>query len=144
MVNAGGLPYLFGTLGATCPVYMSVASNLMTQILFSDTYHMIMQEEFYGNFEPCFSFSGINSALSKIVGVRFSQPIHLTGTEEKEIFYCLKYFTIYLGNAAGIVLTALPAGHSLGGAYWKIRKSAEDILYVSQFNHKKERYYHFV
>lgn len=45
-----------------------------------------------------------------------------------------------IGKASGIIITALPAGHSLGGAYWKIRKSSEDIIYAVRFNHKKERH----
>ena len=89
MMNVGGLPYLYGTLGATCPIYMSVASNLMTQILYSDIFHMIEQEEHHENFKASFPLTGINMALSKIIGVRFSQPIHLSGRSQTRLLLLL-------------------------------------------------------
>jgi len=34
---------------------------------------------------------------------------------------------------------ASAAGHSLGGAIWKIKKDTDDIVYAVNWNHKKER-----
>lgn len=120
--NAAGLAYLYGRLGATCPLYTTVATELMLQILFSDTFENIQNENTFNQFAETLPITGINSAIRNIIGVRFSQPIYLTG------------------KADGLALTAYPAGYTLGGSYWKIRKGSEDIFYASQFNHKKERY----
>lgn len=44
------------------------------------------------------------------------------------------------GKGHGLVITPLPAGHMLGGTIWKIVKDNEDeIVYMSDYNHKKER-----
>lgn len=51
------------------------------------------------------------------------------------------YFSIYLGKGIGLNITALPAGHMIGGSLWKISKIGEnDIIYAIDFNHKKERH----
>lgn len=40
-----------------------------------------------------------------------------------------------------IKITALPAGHMIGGAMWRItRHDEEDIIYAVDYNHKKERH----
>lgn len=75
----GGLPYLYGTLGATCPIYMTVAAFLMAQILFSDTFQQLEERENHASFHATFPLQGINVSLSKVIGIRYSQPIHLTG-----------------------------------------------------------------
>jgi cleavage and polyadenylation specificity factor subunit 2 len=43
------------------------------------------------------------------------------------------------GKGEGIKLTALCAGHMLGGCLWKIGKDEEEIVYAVDFAHKKER-----
>lgn len=46
-----------------------------------------------------------------------------------------------VGSGLGISITALPAGHSLGGTAWKISKTGEqDIFYAIDHNNKKERH----
>lgn len=46
-----------------------------------------------------------------------------------------------LGKGYGITVTPLPAGHTIGGTIWKILKvGEEDIVYATDFNHKKERH----
>ena len=48
--------------------------------------------------------------------------------------------TFLLGNGQGLTITALPAGHMIGGAIWKISKEGEEeIVYAVDYNHKKER-----
>jgi cleavage and polyadenylation specificity factor subunit 2 len=47
----------------------------------------------------------------------------------------------FTGRGHGITITALPAGHSLGGSIWKISKTGEqDIYYAIEHNNKKERH----
>lgn len=63
----------------------------------------------------------------------------------------MKYFSVGIwnktncfqltGKGHGITITPLPAGHTLGGAVWKISKSGEeDIYYAIDHNNKKERH----
>ena len=47
---------------------------------------------------------------------------------------------MYVGKGHGLVITPLPAGHMLGGTIWKIVKDGEEeIVYMLDYNHKKER-----
>jgi len=39
-----------------------------------------------------------------------------------------------------LILNASNAGHTLGGAIWKIKKDTDDIVYAVNWNHKKERH----
>jgi cleavage and polyadenylation specificity factor subunit 2 len=38
-----------------------------------------------------------------------------------------------------VIITAYPAGHSLGGAIWKIQKGSDVIVVALGYNHKRER-----
>lgn len=138
--HVGGLPFLYGRLGASCPVYMTLATSMMTQIVLGDTLFGTSPEFFQeaepssetlvtttttttnSNTESPVQASHVKAALSKIVGLRYSQSVALRG------------------KAEGISIAAFPAGHSLGGCYWRIRKGNEDIIYAVRINHKKERH----
>ena len=39
-----------------------------------------------------------------------------------------------------ITVTAYAAGHTLGGALWKVAKDAEDVIYAVDYNHRKEKH----
>jgi cleavage and polyadenylation specificity factor subunit 2 len=54
----------------------------------------------------------------------------------------LKYSqeTSLSGRGEGIVVTPYTAGHSLGGAIWKIAKDNDEIAYAVEYNHRKERH----
>lgn len=70
------------------------------------------------NYTAPFSYDQVDAAFDRIQRLRYSQPVSVAGA---------------------ISLLALPAGHSVGGAMWRIRKApAEDILYTPSFNHKRE------
>lgn len=49
-------------------------------------------------------------------------------------------FLTILGKCQGISITAYPAGHTIGGTIWKIKKDTEEIVYAVDYNHKKERF----
>ena len=46
---------------------------------------------------------------------------------------------IIAGKGQGFTLTALPAGHTVGGAIWQVATPAEEhIIYAPDFNHQRE------
>lgn len=48
---------------------------------------------------------------------------------------------IFTGKCQGLTITPFNAGHSLGGAIWKIRSpSAGTVLYAVDMNHMRERH----
>ena len=60
----------------------------------------------------------VDKAFDKIMTLRYSQPTILSH---------------------GITITAYPAGHSIGGTIWNIRKDQESIVVMLDWNHAKER-----
>ena len=40
------------------------------------------------------------------------------------------------GKGVGILITPFAAGHLLGGAVWRIRKTGEDFVYAPDYNHR--------
>ncbi|XP_035706591.1 cleavage and polyadenylation specificity factor subunit 2 isoform X2 [Folsomia candida] len=70
-----------------------------------------------------FNLDDIDSAFDNILQLEYNSTINLKG------------------SGLGISITALPAGHSLGGTAWKISKTGEqDIFYAIDHNNKKERH----
>lgn len=70
-----------------------------------------------------FSLDDIDSAFDKITQLKYNQSVSLKG------------------KGYGITITPLQAGHMIGGTIWKIVKvGEEDIVYATDFNHKKERH----
>ena len=60
----------------------------------------------------------VDKAFDRITTLRYSQPCTLSH---------------------GITITAYPAGHSIGGTIWNIRKDQENIVVMLDWNHAKER-----
>ncbi|GMM33099.1 cleavage polyadenylation factor subunit [Saccharomycopsis crataegensis] len=48
--------------------------------------------------------------------------------------------TIFKGKQDSITITAINAGHSLGGIIWLFNKSSEKIIYAPAWNHSKDSY----
>ena len=84
----------------------------------------------------------VNEAFDSLNTLRYSQPTHLQGA-----FLLLSTVTHTtqcgdnIGKCQGLTITPFSAGHTLGGAIWKIRSpSAGTIVYAVNLNHMKERH----
>lgn len=70
-----------------------------------------------------FSLDDVDAAFDRITQLKYNQSVSLKG------------------KGYGITLIPLPAGRMIGGTIWKIAKiGEEDIVYATDFNHKKERH----
>ena len=70
-----------------------------------------------------FTLDEVDACFEKMTQVQYSQTVSLRG------------------KGQGLTITALPAGHMVGGTIWKIVKDGEeDIVYAVDYNHKKERH----
>jgi cleavage and polyadenylation specificity factor subunit 2 len=82
----------------------------------------------------------VQEAFDSVHTLRYSQPTHLQGA----LFLALKnkpHINPALGKCQGMTITPFNAGHTLGGAIWKIRSpSSGTILYAVDMNHMKERH----
>ncbi|XP_030370142.1 probable cleavage and polyadenylation specificity factor subunit 2 [Scaptodrosophila lebanonensis] len=117
--HLGALPYLVGKLGLNCPIYATIPVFKMGQMFMYDLYmsHFNMYEF------DLFSLDDVDAAFDKITQLKYNQTVSLKG------------------KGYGISITPLNAGHMIGGTIWKIVKvGEEDIVYATDFNHKKERH----
>ncbi|XP_075145543.1 cleavage and polyadenylation specificity factor subunit 2 [Haematobia irritans] len=117
--HLGALPYLVGKLGLHCPIYATIPVHKMGQMFMYDLYmsHFNMYDF------DLFSLDDVDAAFDKIIQLKYNQTVSLKG------------------KGYGIAITPLPAGHMIGGTIWKILKvGEEDIVYATDFNHKKERH----
>jgi cleavage and polyadenylation specificity factor subunit 2 len=117
MNHCGALPYVMK--GNSFPVFATIPVHSLGQMTLYDYLKSKVQMEDF----DAFSISDVDYAFErKLVSLKYSQPYSLTGR-------CL-----------GITITAYPAGHTLGGTIWKIKKDTDVIVYAVDYNHKRERY----
>ncbi len=122
MEHCGGLPHVLARLAegsSTCAVLATVPVHHLGIVAMYDAYQSF--EQAHGHAPPSTTLDQIDSAFDRITMLRYLQP-----------------FTCMTGNAAGIHVTPIAAGHSLGGAMWRIRKHSEEIYYAIDFNHRKD------
>jgi len=117
--HLGALPYAFGKLGLNCKVYATLPVHKMGQMYMYDHFLTRQDQE---DFQETFSLDDVDTAFAAFVPVKFMQLSMLRGKGE------------------GITVTAYAAGHTLGGAVWKIGKDAEDVVYAVDYNVRKERH----
>jgi cleavage and polyadenylation specificity factor subunit 2 len=88
---------------------------------------MFMYDSFMSHYNQydfdLFSLDDVDAAFDRITQLKYNQSVSLKG------------------KGYGITITPLPAGRMIGGTIWKIVKvGEEDIIYATDFNHKKERH----
>ncbi|KAF2359510.1 Zn-dependent metallo-hydrolase RNA specificity domain [Trinorchestia longiramus] len=118
-LHLGAYPYLVGKCQLTCPVYATIPVYKNGQMFMYDWYQ---SHHSYDEFE-LFDLDDVDTAFERIIQVKYHQSINMRG------------------KGLGMSVSALPAGHMLGGCMWRItRDGEEDILYAVDYNHKKERH----
>lgn len=104
--------------GMNCPIYATLpVANMGRQALIDAVNSKILTEEF-----DMFTKQDIDDVFNKIVKLKYSESVALAG------------------KCFGIVITPFPAGHSLGGTIWRIKKDTDDIIYAINYNHRRERH----
>ncbi|XP_018013297.1 probable cleavage and polyadenylation specificity factor subunit 2 [Hyalella azteca] len=118
-LHLGAFPYLVGKCQLSCPVYATIPVYKNGQMFMYDWYQ---SHHSYDEFE-LFDLDDVDAAFERIIQVKYHQSINMRG------------------KGLGMSISALPAGHMLGGCMWRItRDGEEDILYAVDYNHKKERH----
>ncbi len=110
------MPYVVGALGVSCPILTTVPVHHLGHVTLYDAYQSYLMTN--GSPPPHISLDYIDKTFENITMLRFAQ-------------------TFYLNNST-IMISAIPAGHTVGGAIWKIKKGEETIVYAPTFNHKRE------
>ncbi|XP_014250088.1 probable cleavage and polyadenylation specificity factor subunit 2 [Cimex lectularius] len=117
-LHLGALPYLVGKCGLSCPVYATIPVYKMGQMFMYDFYQGRHNEEDF----DVFNLDDVDASFDKMVQLRYNQRVMMK-------------------KSCGLCIIPMPAGHMIGGTIWKIQKTGEeDIIYATDFNHKKERH----
>jgi cleavage and polyadenylation specificity factor subunit 2 len=158
--HLGALPYAFGTLGMACKVYATLPVHKMGMMFMYDQFLARSAE---GDFD-LFSLDDVDRAFGAFVPVRYAQHSALDlrsrenetdetagktedpqsgGSEVSEatnVAVAKKTSNDSRRRFSGITVTAYAAGHTLGGAVWKVHKDAEDVVYAVDYNHRREKH----
>ena len=113
---SGGLPFLVSKCGIKCPIYATTPVHHLASMSLYEAAQGYSHGQLPDHLDPLL-VEKIFSSGTITTQVRYFQPVALPG---------------------GIILMAVPSGHSPGGAIWRIRKHGEEIFYVMRMNHKKE------
>lgn len=115
--HAGGVPYARSYLGLRCPVYCTLPVHKFGMLSLYDYYqNMRLQSDF-----DTFTLDDVDAAFHNFVTLRYTQRTPI-GRKDSDL-----------------LATPRSSGFQLGGTVWEISKNAEYIVYMPDFNHRKER-----
>lgn len=118
LLHCGALPVIINDLNPNAIIYATVPVHHLGLMTLYDMLQALEPFNAASSWTSLFGYDEVDLVFEKMQKLRYSQPVNLTNS---------------------IVVSPLPAGHTLGGSMWRIRKPpSEDILYTSSFNHKKE------
>jgi cleavage and polyadenylation specificity factor subunit 2 len=101
LAHAGGLSYAFSELGLNCPVYATLPVAKLALLTLRDAQAALAEE----SDSPLLTPDDVSRVFQQRVHeLKYLQPVELPARD---------------GIGADIVVTAYPAGHSVGGAVWK-------------------------
>ncbi|KAJ1597364.1 hypothetical protein NDA14_005783 [Ustilago hordei] len=130
--HLGLFAYAHAKLGLRCQVYATMPVQSMGKLTVLEAIQTwrsevdIEKESSSSSFNThrCLPTANeVEDAFEEIKTVRYMQPTHLEG------------------KCASLTLTAYNAGHSLGGAIWKIRSPTSGTVVVAlDWNHNRERH----
>eukprot|EP01012_Entosiphon_sulcatum_P032704 TRINITY_DN41553_c0_g1_i1.p1 TRINITY_DN41553_c0_g1~~TRINITY_DN41553_c0_g1_i1.p1 ORF type:complete len:799 (+),score=131.41 TRINITY_DN41553_c0_g1_i1:92-2488(+) len=113
--HAGALPYAVKHLGLRGPIFATLPTQRVAEMtLYDILLHRVLREDF-----DQFGVEDVEKAFSLCTQ--------------------LKYYQRYKIPEHGVTITAYPAGHTLGGAVWRIVKEPDEIVYAMDYYHRKER-----
>ncbi|CDS00298.1 hypothetical protein, partial [Sporisorium scitamineum] len=128
--HLGLYAYAHAKLGLRCQVYATMPVQSMGKLTVLEAIQTwrsevdIEKETTNGSTRRCLATADeVEEAFEEIKTVRYMQPTHLEG------------------KCASLTLTAYNAGHSLGGAVWKIRSPTSGTVVIAlDWNHNRERH----
>ena len=120
LYHLGALPYFVGKMGLSCPIYATIPVSTLGQLFMYDIH---LSREDVEDFD-LFSMDDIDTAFDSVKQLAYDESVSVHG-----------------GSGTTLRVTALPAGHMVGGTVWKIiQGNREVIVYGVDYNHRKERH----
>lgn len=115
IAHLGGYVYGYKHLGwKGIPVYASLPVVNMGRTTMYDALRSTLTEHI--------SMPDIDDAFDSVTSLRYAQATQLSG------------------KCQGITITAHNAGHTLGGALWKIVRGSDQIVYAVDWNHARDQH----
>ncbi|WFD29973.1 hypothetical protein MSPP1_000987 [Malassezia sp. CBS 17886] len=126
LAHIGLYAYAYAHYGLKCPAYATLPVQKMGRLALLEAARSWRGEVDVAAAAPArviASDAEIEEAFDTIRAVRYLQPMRLDG------------------KCVGLVLTAYNAGHTLGGAVWKLRSpSSGTVVMALDWNHHRERH----
>ena len=152
MHHMGGLPVLFGEGGLSpVPVLCSLPVHKFGTMLLYDMHLNVEMEGKQADDDastsssinyPRFSLDDIDNAMSRVCPLKYSQIVDLFSIlySQKSSFNANAQDDEKLRRleAAKISFCAYNSGRTIGGSAWNIRYGSTDVVYLMDFNLKKE------
>ena len=122
--HMGALPYVCakGGLGSA-NIFVTYPQHKMGQMHFYDYVLARTSEEEFNKFD----LDDVDAVFSQMTKLKYEEMYTVVSRGES--------------TTGGITVTPVCAGHSLGGAVWKIKSgNHEEVVYAVDYNHMKERH----
>lgn len=116
LAHIGALPYAVAKLGLNAPIYATAPVKKFGWLLFYDIHSSKTMEQDF----KVFSMDDVDAAFELFQELRYDQPVSLPQYDIEMTPHC--------------------AGHLIGGAFWKIQKETDKIIYAVDYHHAKERH----
>ena len=116
LYHMGALPYLINIIGPKVPIYGTLPTFRMGQIMLYDAFQAATKNTLFSAFD----LDNIDAVCERFHQLKYSEKLTLTSSGE------------------GIVITPHCAGHIIGGSLWKIAKETDEIVYAVNYNHRTE------
>lgn len=127
IAHMGALPYAVATFGLNAPVYATVPTYKMGQMVFYDLCTSL--SKLWGPSSPNhkFNLDNVDTAFDLFVeqGIRYRQRCSLK---------------LSSGKKSGVSVVAHRAGRLVGSSIWKIFTETEEVVYAIHYNHAKDRH----
>ena len=137
LAHVGALPRARSRLGLRCPVYATTPIYRMGQLGLYDAYKIGSKHTNEGAAatfdEAAFSLDEVDEAFDAIKELQFAQAVKLAGKRAASGAGASN-------TPATLTIAPHPAGHTVGGCFWRLSVGAEEILYCPEYNHMKERH----
>jgi len=120
--HVGGLPAAKARYGLAAPVFATTPTIKNGALTLYEAWAGFRATRGRAAAKEKFDLDDVDAAFDKIRALKFDQPLSLRG------------------RGAGVVVTAHRAGHSVGGAYWRISRGADEVVYAVDVHHARERH----
>jgi cleavage and polyadenylation specificity factor subunit 2 len=133
--HCGALPYACANFGLACPIYCTEPTQKFGELTVVDA---LFNRGWTGRGPAIPSMS--EHRLFTVEQVEHTFRTLMTPLSFTQVRTVKAAGDVGSSQRQSVTITPFAAGHTLGGAMWRISKTIESILYAVDFNHTNERH----